>query len=62
MKRIGIFGGSFNPMHSGHVGVALKAAAEHSLDKVLVVPAACSPFKDGGGFDDFSQPAEQIGS
>ena len=51
VKRIGIFGGSFNPVHSGHVGVALKAAAEYGLDKVLVVPAACNPFKDGCGAD-----------
>ena len=53
MKRIGIFGGSFNPVHSGHIGVALKAAAEHSLDKVIVVPAARNPFKDGCGADAF---------
>lgn len=51
MKRIGIFGGTFNPIHSGHVGVALKAAAEYSLDRVLVIPAACNPFKDGCGAD-----------
>ncbi len=49
--RIGIFGGSFNPIHSGHVGIALRAAAEHSLDRVLVVPAACNPFKARGGMD-----------
>lgn len=49
MKRIGIFGGTFNPIHSGHIGVALKAAAEHALDRVLVVPAACNPFKNGCG-------------
>ena len=50
-KRIGIFGGTFNPVHSGHVAVALKAAREYSLDKVLVVPAACNPFKPGCGLD-----------
>jgi len=52
MERIGIFGGTFNPIHTGHVGVALKAAAEQGLDKVLVVPAAHNPFKARrGGFD-----------
>ena len=45
MKRLGIYGGSFNPIHAGHVGVALKAAADHALDQVLVVPAKVSPFK-----------------
>ena len=47
MKRLGIYGGSFNPIHTGHVGVALKAAADHALDQVLVVPAKVSPFKTG---------------
>ena len=51
MKRIGIFGGTFNPIHSGHVGVALKAAADYGLDAVLVVPAARNPFKEGCGAD-----------
>ena len=51
MKRIGIFGGTFNPIHSGHIGIALKAAAEHNLDRVFIVPAACNPFKTGCGAD-----------
>lgn len=36
--KIGIFGGTFNPPHKGHVRMALKTAEELSLDKVLIIP------------------------
>ncbi len=53
MARIGIFGGSFDPIHSGHVGLALRAAREYALERVLVVPAHVSPFKtDAPPMDD----------
>jgi len=45
MSRIGIFGGSFDPIHNGHIGVAERAMSEYSLDKVMVIPAKVSPFK-----------------
>ena len=45
MKRIGLFGGSFDPVHSAHVLVARAALEELSLDRLFIVPAACSPFK-----------------
>lgn len=45
MRRIGIFGGSFDPVHSGHVGLANRAIGEFALDRLLVIPAAVSPFK-----------------
>lgn len=43
--RIGLFGGSFDPVHSGHVGIAKKAIAELELDRLFVLPAAVNPFK-----------------
>ena len=43
--RIGIYGGSFNPVHFGHLRVARAAVADLSLDRLLVVPANVSPFK-----------------
>ena len=43
--RIGLFGGSFDPVHNGHVGVARRALGELGLDRLVVLPAAVSPFK-----------------
>jgi nicotinate-nucleotide adenylyltransferase len=45
MRRIGLFGGSFNPVHRGHLLVAQAALEELDLDRVVFVPAAQSPFK-----------------
>lgn len=44
-ERIGIFGGTFDPPHSGHVRVAADVADRLSLDRVLWIPARVSPFK-----------------
>ncbi len=46
---IGIYGGSFNPVHFGHVNVARQAIAELALDKLIVIPANVSPFKTDRG-------------
>jgi nicotinate-nucleotide adenylyltransferase len=43
--RIGIFGGTFDPPHIGHINAAEKARELLSLDRVIVVPAYVSPFK-----------------
>lgn len=45
MARIGIFGGSFNPVHTGHVIVALRSMEQALLDRLLVVPASLAPHK-----------------
>ena len=45
VKRIGIYGGSFDPVHLGHLLVARAAIEELTLDRLFFVPAAQSPFK-----------------
>jgi nicotinate-nucleotide adenylyltransferase len=43
--KIGLFGGSFDPVHLGHLLVARAAREEAGLDRVFFIPAAQSPFK-----------------
>jgi nicotinate-nucleotide adenylyltransferase len=47
VKRIGLFGGSFNPVHCGHLLMARAALEEAALDRLIFIPAAQSPFKPG---------------
>jgi nicotinate-nucleotide adenylyltransferase len=43
--RIGVFGGTFDPVHVGHVAMADAAARKFELSQVLFVPARLSPHK-----------------
>jgi nicotinate-nucleotide adenylyltransferase len=45
MQRIGLYGGSFDPVHLGHLLVAQAALEELALDRLFLIPAAQSPFK-----------------
>ena len=45
MQRIGLFGGSFDPVHLGHLLVAQAAREELELERLFFIPAAQSPFK-----------------
>lgn len=45
MKRIGIFGGTFDPIHSGHIMIAEEVFKELNLDKIIFVPANIPPHK-----------------
>ncbi|MCH5296236.1 MAG: nicotinate-nucleotide adenylyltransferase [Ruminococcus sp.] len=45
MSKIGIFGGTFNPIHNGHVLLAKYCKEELDLDKVLLIPTYSPPHK-----------------
>lgn len=47
MERIGIFGGSFDPPHIGHIQSVKQAAQVLKLDRVLLIPAGMPPHKTG---------------
>ena len=46
--RIGIFGGTFNPPHLGHVRLANEAAERIGADKMLIIPSCIPPHKMPG--------------
>ena len=46
--RLGILGGSFDPIHIAHLAVATRVAERLNLDRVLLVPTAVSPLKPRG--------------
>lgn len=48
MQRIGLLGGTFDPVHDGHLQLAQLAREELALDKVLLIPAADPPHKGQG--------------
>ncbi len=45
MKKKGFFGGTFDPIHDGHINLALTLMEKHGLDEVLFSPAYISPHK-----------------
>jgi nicotinate-nucleotide adenylyltransferase len=45
LKKIGIYGGTFDPIHHGHLILGRQACEELGLDRLIFVPAALSPFK-----------------
>ena len=50
--KIGVLGGSFDPVHNGHVTLGAAAVREASLDRLIVMPAHVQPFKIGREFAD----------
>ncbi len=48
--KIGIFGGSFNPPHKGHLYIAEKCASLLGLDKTLIIPSNIAPHKSSAEY------------
>ena len=44
-KKIGLFGGTFDPIHFGHLNLAIQLLEKGGLDQILFCPALFSPFK-----------------
>lgn len=55
MKKIGILGGTFNPIHTGHLILAQQAAQEYGLLKILILPSGISYMKS-----DIHMPGKEI--
>ncbi len=45
MAKIGIYGGSFNPPHAGHISAAKQALDALKLDRLLLIPVSAAPHK-----------------
>ena len=53
-KKIGILGGTFNPIHNGHLSLAKEAYEQHNLDKVWIMVSPNPPHKAGTTIVDVS--------
>ena len=58
--RIGLLGGSFNPIHNAHLRIAAEAQSACRLDKVIFIPAADPPHKIVAGDVSFEQRADMV--
>ena len=58
-KRVGVFGGTFDPIHRGHIAVAALALEKLNLDEVLFVPAA-DPYLRSAPLAEISHRCEMV--
>ncbi len=57
MKRIGIFGGTFDPIHNGHLIMAENVKDQMHLDEVMFIPSRIPPLKDA---ENISAPEHRL--
>jgi nicotinate-nucleotide adenylyltransferase len=58
--RVGLFGGTFNPVHLGHLRSALEVQEGVGLDQVILIPAAVPPHKGSGELAGAAERLEMI--
>ncbi len=58
--RVGVFGGSFDPIHVGHLVLAESCREQVGLDQILFVPCNMSPHKRDGAFGTDRQRMEML--
>ncbi|MCH7701221.1 MAG: nicotinate-nucleotide adenylyltransferase [Planctomycetes bacterium] len=59
-ERVALFGGSFNPIHFGHLIMARSVAEKLTLDRVIFLPTANPPHKDATSLVDGSHRAQMV--
>lgn len=60
MKRVGVLGGTFDPVHYGHLVIAQDAWAYLDLEKVLFIPAYQPPHKPEGSYSAFQHRVRML--
>jgi len=59
--RVALFGGTFDPPHRGHLGIATAAADAFMLDRVLFAPTGQQPLKAGRSSSPFADRLAMVG-
>jgi nicotinate-nucleotide adenylyltransferase len=59
--RVALFGGTFDPPHRGHLGIATAASDAFALDRVLFAPTGQQPLKAGLGSSPFADRLTMVG-
>lgn len=52
-RRLGIMGGTFDPIHYGHLATAEAARERYGLERILFIPTGCPPHKEPGSVSNF---------
>ena len=58
--KLGILGGTFDPVHNGHLALAEAAMQQLELEELLFIPAPAPPHKDGRAITAFAQRYEMV--